>query len=213
MKWLQLVVIVHATQLIECVRFHLCYLIQYIKIIILYTYTGTGVIGNICKLFLDSFIGMALLQDPFIVKNLTFGIEDSLISTTGVLVGVAAANFQRREILITGLILITVEALSMTYGAFLSDENFLKTSREKYATKQIIVYSLVMFFAYFIVGLILLVPYAAKMSYPSMVTVATALILLLLLIIKYEKSTKRVAVLITIGAILMTVSIFLGNHM
>lgn len=156
---------------------------------------------------------MSFLQDPFIVKNLTFGIEDSLISTTGVLLGIAAAKFQRREILIAGLILITVEALSMTYGAFLSDENYMKAAKQSYTTWQVVQYSLVMFLSYFIIGLILLVPFAAKIPYPSFVTVAVALILLLLLIMKYEKNAKRVVVLITVGAVLMTVSIVLGNNM
>lgn len=156
---------------------------------------------------------MSILQDPFIIKNLTFGIEDSLISTTGVLVGIAAASFQRREILITGLILITVEALSMTYGSFLSDENFMKASDMPYTTKQIIEYSVAMFVAYFLVGLILLFPYAARLPYPSAITVVVALTLLLILIIKFEKKPKRVATLLLVGAILMTVSIVLGNNL
>lgn len=154
-----------------------------------------------------------LLQDPFIVKNLTFGIEDSLVSTTGVLVGIAAAKFQRREILVAGLILITVEALSMTYGAFLSDENFLKASEKPYTTQQIMQYSLAMFLSYFLIGLVLLTPYAAKLPYPSAITVTIAMLILLLLISKFEKNTKRIAVLLIVGAILMTVSIALGSHM
>lgn len=156
---------------------------------------------------------MTLLQDPFIVKNLTFGIEDSLISTTGVLVGIAAAKFGKREILVAGFILIIVEALSMTYGAFLSDENFLKASDKPYSTSQIIKYSLAMFLAYFVVGLILLVPYALNAPNPSVITVFIAMSLLLFLIVKFEKNMKRVAVLLAIGAILMTVSIVLGKHM
>lgn len=156
---------------------------------------------------------MALLQDPFIVKNLTFGIEDSLISTTGVLVGIAAAKFRKREIIVAGLILIIVEALSMTYGAFLSDENFLKASDKPYSTCQIVKYSLAMFLSYFLVGLVLLVPYAMDVPSPSIITVFIAMAMLSLLIIKYEKNTKRVVVLLSVGAILMTVSILLGKHM
>lgn len=156
---------------------------------------------------------MAFLQDPFIVKNLTFGIEDSLISTTGVLLGIAAAKFQRREILIAGIILITVEALSMTYGAFLSDENFFKASEKPYTTLQIMEYSVAMFVSYFLVGLILLVPYAIDAPYPAMWTVVVAMTILLILIAKFEKRKERVVVLVTIGGILMTVSILLGKYM
>lgn len=151
------------------------------------------------------------LSDPFITKNLTFGIEDSLISTTGVLLGIAAAKFRQRDIVVAGFILILVEALSMSYGAFLSDENFMKTDKRHYTTKQIMQYGAVMFVSYFCVGLILLLPYILTLPHASVWVVSIALVLLALLIVSYEHNTKRIIALLGIGAVLMTVSIVIGK--
>ena len=48
-------------------------------------------------------------------------MEDSLVSTVGLLSGVAVANVPMTTILLTGLILIFVEAISMAAGSFLSE--------------------------------------------------------------------------------------------
>lgn len=151
------------------------------------------------------------MNDPFVVRNMTFGIQDSIISTTGVLLGVAAAKFKTREIIITGLILIIVEALSMSYGTFLSDENFMKKSNEKYTIEQIIKYSLIMFVSYAIVGLILLAPFAFQWRYASSITILFAMIMLSTLVISFEHNMKKGAVVIAVGAALLAVSISLGK--
>lgn len=154
---------------------------------------------------------MSFLQDPFIVRNLTFGIEDSLISTTGVLVGIAAANFDVKHILITGIILILIEASSMAYGSFLSEANFLKTSNRQYTSQQVISYALTMFFAYFFIGLMLLLPFALRVPYPIPTVLALAWSLLVVLIYSFEKDVKKIMMLSVIGAILMAVSIGMGQ--
>ena len=61
------------------------------------------------------------------IRNFVFGVEDSLVSTVGLLSGVAIAGVEQKYIFITGLILIFVEAFSMAVGSFLSEE-----SAEKY---------------------------------------------------------------------------------
>lgn len=154
---------------------------------------------------------MSILQDPFFVRNLTFGIEDSLISTTGVLVGVAAAKFDVKHILVTGIILIFIEAISMAYGTFLSEANFLKTSQKEYTSKQVAVYAATMFFSYFIIGLILLAPFALRLPYPIHTILVLAWSLLVVLIYVFEKNVKKIAVLSVIGGLLMAVSIGMGN--
>lgn len=54
------------------------------------------------------------------LKDITFGIEDGIVSTFGVLIGVAIGAHDTRIVLLTGLVVITVEALSMAVGTFLS---------------------------------------------------------------------------------------------
>jgi hypothetical protein len=154
-----------------------------------------------------------LLKDPFIVRNVVFGLEDSIISTTGVLVGIAAAKFKRREVLVAGFILILVEAMSMSYGAFLSEESFLKTAKQDHQTKQVIGYAIAMFVSYFGIGLILLAPFWLDLPFASAWTASMAMIFLTLLIMVHEHDPIRVSILAVIGGILMTISVLLGKNM
>lgn len=154
-----------------------------------------------------------MIHNPFIVRNVTFGIEDSLISTTGVLVGIAAANFDVKQILVTGIILILIEASSMAFGAFLAEENFIKTSGKKQDTKHIITYAVAMFFAYFLIGLVLLLPFVLGVPHPIPVVLLLAWSLLVVLIYLFEKNVKKIAILSMIGGILMAFSITIGRYL
>jgi len=57
------------------------------------------------------------------IRELVFGLEDSLVSTVGVVVGVAAGAPDRGIVLLSGSVLIVVEALSMAAGSFLSSKS------------------------------------------------------------------------------------------
>lgn len=93
-------------------------------------------------------------------RNFVFGVEDSLVSTVGLLSGVAISGMPRAEILTAGLVLIFVEAISMAAGSFLSE-----SASEEYAShkeqgilKSVIPAS-IMFVSYFVSGFIPLAPY------------------------------------------------------
>lgn len=93
-------------------------------------------------------------------RNFIFGVEDSLVSTVGLLSGVAIAGVARETILLTGIVLIFVEAFSMAAGSFLSE-----TSAEEFTTKREAAASrsfaagAIMFASYFAAGFIPLFPY------------------------------------------------------
>ncbi len=94
------------------------------------------------------------------VRNTIFGIEDSLVSTVGLLSGVAVAGLSRGEIVTAGIILIFVEAISMAAGSFLSEQS----SREYDAHGEMpashaVVGGVIMFFSYFLSGFVPLTPY------------------------------------------------------
>lgn len=99
---------------------------------------------------------MRLKEDYF--RNLIFGAEDSLVSTVGVVFGVATATSDINLILTTGLIVITVEALSMGAGAYLSEASTHEFVAEKHDDNPIIG-GLIMFFSYFFSGFFPLAPY------------------------------------------------------
>ena len=95
-----------------------------------------------------------------LVRNFTFGVEDSLASTVGLLSGIAAANVNNSTIIITGLILIFTEALSMGVGSFLTEESVAEyeTKKDPLISKTL-PGALVMFFSYLIAGIIPIIPY------------------------------------------------------
>ncbi len=95
------------------------------------------------------------------VRNIIFGVEDSLVSTVGVLSGIAIANVPRATILLTGVIYLFVEAFSMAVGSILSEHSVeqYKRRRETPFRKPFLA-GFIMFFSYFLAGFVPLGPYA-----------------------------------------------------
>lgn len=94
------------------------------------------------------------------LRNFVFGVEDSLVSTVGLLSGIAIAGIETKEIILTGLVLIFVEAFSMGSGSFLSEysaEEFIE--KKETSPSSSFLNALIMFISYFISGFIPLAPY------------------------------------------------------
>ena len=93
-------------------------------------------------------------------RNFIFGVEDSLVSTVGLLSGIAVANVTRETIFLTGIVLIFVEAFSMAAGSFLSEYLAEEYARKKnISPKQPLFAGSIMFLSYFVSGFIPLFPY------------------------------------------------------
>ncbi len=93
------------------------------------------------------------------LRNFIFGVEDSLVSTVGLLAGVASASATSRTILVTGVVLIVVEGLSMGIGSFLSEETTEEMTGKKLAPGEVLKGALIMFVSYCAAGLLPLFPY------------------------------------------------------
>lgn len=94
------------------------------------------------------------------LRNFVFGVEDSLVSTVGLLSGIAVTGMSAHSIFVTGMILIFVEAFSMAAGSFLSESSAdeFETHTET-VTMRSLRASVVMFISYFLSGFIPLAPY------------------------------------------------------
>lgn len=57
------------------------------------------------------------------VRNVIFGVEDSLVSTVGFLSGLAFVGMDEKTLVLTGLIYIFVEGFSMAMGSYMSEES------------------------------------------------------------------------------------------
>lgn len=94
------------------------------------------------------------------VRNFIFGAEDSLVSTVGLLAGVASAGVAQKEIVISGIVLVCVEAFSMSVGSFLSERTTEEYSPAyKPQTSNSIQAAAIMFISYLVCGFIPLLPY------------------------------------------------------
>jgi len=99
-------------------------------------------------------------KKAYYLRNFVFGVEDSLVSTVGFLSGVATAGVSSMNIIISGLVLIFVEAFSMAMGSLVSEhsvQEYLK--QQEVGFKKSLFGSIIMFVSYFVSGFIPLLPY------------------------------------------------------
>lgn len=105
---------------------------------------------------------MAIDNKTFLLytRNFIFGAEDSLVSTVGLLTGIASAGVGQKDIIISGMVLICVEAFSMFIGSFLS-ERTTEEATPGYESKKSnsLSAAIIMFISYLVCGLIPLFPY------------------------------------------------------
>lgn len=102
--------------------------------------------------------GRSRFTNSVYIRNVVFGGEDSLVSTVGLLSGIAAGGVVRQDIILTGVVLIFVEALSMGVGSFLS-ESTAEEYLNRAGTTSARIGAGIMFISYFILGFIPLFPY------------------------------------------------------
>jgi len=150
------------------------------------------------------------------VRNFVFGVEDSLVSTVGLLSGIAYASVDKKTILLTGIILIFVEAFSMGVGSFLSE-----TSTEEYlnhkTSGKTIKDAIIMFTSYLLSGFIPLSPYLifnTKTAFWYSIVVSLGALFILgvvsakLLKTKILKSASR---MLLIGGIAIVAGVIVGR--
>ena len=117
------------------------------------------------------------------MRNFTFGVEDSLASTVGLLSGIASADVKSSTIILTGLVLIFTEALSMGVGSFLSEQSVEEFEHHRdLPLARTLPSALIMFFSYLFSGLIPIFPYAIlPMPFSLYVSIVSAIVGLMLL--------------------------------
>ncbi len=114
---------------------------------------------------------MTKAQWATFLRNFVFGVEDSLVSTVGLVSGVAIAGASKSAIFLTGMVLIFVEAFSMGVGSFLSEESSQDYMREGTPTARFsFSAAVIMFISYFLSGFVPLLPYiiapSTKQAFP-----------------------------------------------
>lgn len=57
------------------------------------------------------------------MREIVFGLEDSFVSTLGAVTGIAAGAQNTEVVILSGLVIVSVEALSMSAGSYLSNKS------------------------------------------------------------------------------------------
>lgn len=125
------------------------------------------------------------------IRSSFFGVEDSLVSTTGLVAGISVATHEVEFILLAGFVAVAVEAISMAAGEFLSEETEQELNRTKRHSNPIIG-GAIMFVSYFAAGMIPILPILLfPIDYAIYVSMAAALVGLFLLGLIKGALTKR----------------------
>jgi len=152
------------------------------------------------------------------IRNLIFGVEDSLVSTVGLLAGIASAGVERSSILFTGIVLIFVGAFSMAAGSFLSQQAI-----EEYGESGLISHGrsfksgLIVFFSYFVSGFIPLSPYVllkVETAFTLSIVLSFASLFILGIISAKVLQTKKIRSglrMLLIGGIAVTAGVLVGS--
>ncbi|MEK7646261.1 MAG: VIT1/CCC1 transporter family protein [Patescibacteria group bacterium] len=152
------------------------------------------------------------------VRNFVFGVEDSLVSTVGFVSGIATSDVATETILLSGIILILVEAFSMAAGSLLSDN-----SADEFARKGVLKLSKslfgagVMFFSYIISGVLVIAPYMFwehAVALPLSIGISLCALVLLGTVSARVSGVSVVSKSITmvvVGGIAVAIGIIIGN--
>src|SRR3989344_4483061 len=96
---------------------------------------------------------------PLYFRNFIFGVEDSLVSTVGLLAGIAIGGVSRGTIFFTCAGGIFVEGVSVAAGGFLVESSMEEYTHKKDKNERPIWGGLVMFVSYVLAGFIPLASY------------------------------------------------------
>lgn len=65
------------------------------------------------------------------IREVVFGLEDGLVSTMGAVAGIAAGTESAHIVVLSGLVIVAVEALSMAAGSYLSNKSHSEMLQKK----------------------------------------------------------------------------------
>lgn len=92
------------------------------------------------------------------IRSAFFGLQDGLVSTTGVVVGISAGVSDKSIVILASLVAVTVEATSMAAGQYSSEKAVHQMDKTGRHTDNLLFGALIMFIAYLGAGMIPILP-------------------------------------------------------
>jgi len=92
------------------------------------------------------------------LRPLMFGLQDGIVSTTGVVVGISTGINNKEVIILAALVAVTVEASSMAVGQYSSEKAVHQMGKKEKHIDNLYTGALIMFVAYIVGGAFSIVP-------------------------------------------------------
>lgn len=147
-----------------------------------------------------------------------FGIQDGLVSTTGVVVGISTGIENKAIIILASLVAVTVEATSMAAGQYSSEKAVHQMDKTGKHTDSLILGALIMFFGYLLGGFVSIIP-TIIFNQPEARIIAILASFVGLFILGYAKGhivehkpLRSAIELFVIGAIATTIGLIVGYY-
>lgn len=99
----------------------------------------------------------AKLNEAYL-RSLMFGLQDGIVSTTGVVIGISVGVQDKTIIVLAALVAVTVEATSMAAGQYNSEKAAHQYDKTNSREDNLIIGALIMFFAYLFGGMFAIIP-------------------------------------------------------
>jgi predicted membrane protein (TIGR00267 family) len=132
------------------------------------------------------------------IREIIFGLEDSLVSTLGTLTGIAIGTRNAYIVILSGLVVVITEVLSMAAGSYLSSKSASETEQVLHFgnsnghTERSVRAAGVMAVSYLLGGFVPLAPYLfLSVDLALLVSIPVTAIVLFLVGVWSAKYTKR----------------------
>lgn len=153
------------------------------------------------------------------LRSIVFGFQDALVSTTGVIVGVATGTGNRDIVILAGIITILVESLSMGVGQYMSEKAVHQMDKTGKHTDNLYIGGFLMMLSYFLGGLVPLIP---MLLFDVTTAIAITILASLtgLFVLGYLKAKivdvnplKSAVEILILGGITTAIGIVVGNYL
>jgi len=160
---------------------------------------------------------MKLILNEDYFRSVMFGLQDGLVSTTGVVAGISAGVSDRAIIILASFVAISVEASSMAAGQYSSEKAVHEMTKKGRHRDSLIIGATLMFFSYLAAGLIPIVPFLVfPPDIARAISILAALIGLFALgyfkgkIVKH-RALRSAAEMLFIGGLATVIGLVVGN--
>ncbi len=150
------------------------------------------------------------------LRSLMFGLQDGIVSTTGVVVGISTGIGNKEIIILAALVAVAVEASSMAAGQYSSEKAVHQMDKSGKHTDSLYIGAFIMFVAYLIGGAFSIIP-TIIFNQPIAKILAIASSFAGLFIIGYvkghlveHKPLRSAIELFIIGSIATTIGVIVG---